>query len=78
MHLYVIPSVNVMKQVTVETEFFSLKVVSTGYYWSCLKTMVLTRLANLSSTPKVALVVYASIMLSIMGSPCLVRSVLEQ
>jgi len=23
-----------MKQVTVETEFFSLKVVSTGYFWS--------------------------------------------
>jgi len=34
MHLYIIPSVNVMKQVTVGTEFISLKVVSTGYYWS--------------------------------------------
>jgi len=45
---------------------------------TCLKTMVLTRLANQSSTPKVALVVYASIMLSVMGSTFLVRSVLEQ
>ena len=34
MPLYVIPCVYVMKQVTVETKFFSLKVVSTGYYWS--------------------------------------------
>ena len=66
-----------MKQITVETKFFSLKVVSTGTTGHLSQTMVLTRLTNRISIPKVTLVVYASIMLSVMGSPFLVRSVLE-